>query len=87
MRLRDEPSHYLTLGYGYKKGRDEKMRPIANNEITIDRMSISDIATLLDLPLETLIHLNINAIRNLVEKYIQMKEAKAAYEGMLTGLK
>ena len=63
------------------------MRPIANNEITIDRMSISDIATLLDLPLETLIHLNINAIRNLVEKYIQMKEAKAAYEGMLTGLK
>lgn len=63
------------------------MTPHANNEITIDRMSINDIATLLDLPLETLIHLNINTIRNLVEKYIQMKEAKAEYEGMLVGLK
>lgn len=63
------------------------MTPRANNEITIDRMSINDIATLLDLPLETLIHLNINTVRNLVEKYIQMKEAKAAYEGMLVGLK
>ena len=63
------------------------MTPRANNEITIDRMSINDIATLLDLPLEKLIHLNICTIRNLVEKYIQMKETKAAYEGMLVGLK
>lgn len=63
------------------------MKPTANNEITIDRMSISDIATLLDLPLEKLVHLNICTIRNLVEKYIQMKETKAAYEGMLVGLK
>lgn len=63
------------------------MRPHANNEITIDRMSINDIATLLDLPLETLIHLNINTIRNLVEKYIQMEETRMAYEGMLAGLK
>lgn len=63
------------------------MTPRANNEITIDRMSINDIATLLGLPLETLVHLNISTIRNLVEKYIQMKEAKAAYEGMLVGLK
>lgn len=63
------------------------MTPRTNNEITIDRLSINDIATLLDLPLEKLVHLNINTIRNLVEKYIQMKEAKAAYEGMLVGLK
>ena len=63
------------------------MTPRANNEITIDRMSINDIATLLGLPLETLVHLNISTIRNLVEKYIQMKEAKAAYESMLTNLK
>lgn len=63
------------------------MRPHTNDEITIDRMSINDIATLLDLPLEKLIHLNICTIRNLVEKYIQMKETKAAYEGMLVGLK
>lgn len=63
------------------------MTPRANNEITIDRMSINDIATLLELPLETLIHLNINTIRNLVEKYIQMKEARMAYEGMLANLK
>ena len=63
------------------------MTPRANNEITIDRMSINDIATLLSLPLETLIHLNVCTIRNLVEKYIQMKEAKSAYEGMLANLK
>ena len=63
------------------------MTPHANNEITIDRMSINDIATLLELPLEKLIHLNICTIRNLVEKYIQMVETKAAYEGMLVGLK
>ena len=63
------------------------MKPHANNEITIDRMSINDIATLLDIPIEKLIHLNVCTIRNLVEKYIQMKEAKAAYEGMLVGLK
>ena len=63
------------------------MTPHVNNEIIIDRMSINDIATLLDLPIEKLIHLNICTIRNLVEKYIQMKETKAAYEGMLVGLK
>ena len=63
------------------------MRPHANNEITIDRMSINDIATLLELPLETLIHLNINTIRNLVEKYIQMEETRMEYEGMLANLK
>ena len=63
------------------------MTPRTNNEIIIDRMSINDIATLLDLPLEKLVHLNICTIRNLVEKYIQMKETKAAYEGMLVGLK
>ena len=63
------------------------MTPRANNEITIDRMSINDIATLLELPLETLIHLNINTIRNLVEKYIQMEETRMAYEGMLANLK
>ena len=63
------------------------MTPRANNEITIDRLSINDIATLLDLPLEKLIHLNVGTIRNLVEKYIQMNEAKAAYEGMLANLK
>lgn len=63
------------------------MTPHANNEIIIDRMSINDIATLLELPLEKLVHLNICTIRNLVEKYIQMKETKAAYEGMLVGLK
>ena len=63
------------------------MTPRTNDEIIIDRMSINDIATLLDLPLEKLVHLNICTIRNLVEKYIQMKETKAAYEGMLVGLK
>lgn len=63
------------------------MTPRANNEITINRMSINDIATLLELPLETLIHLNINTIRNLVEKYIQMEETRMAYEGMLANLK
>ena len=63
------------------------MTPRANNEITIDRMSINDIATLLELPLETLIHLNISTIRNLVEKYIQMEETKMAYESMLANLK
>lgn len=63
------------------------MTPRVNNEITIDRMSINDIATLLELPLETLIHLNISTIRNLVEKYIQMEETRMAYEGMLANLK
>ena len=63
------------------------MTPRANNEITIDRMSINDIATLLDLPLEKLIHLNVCTIRNLVEKYIQMEEAKMAYKIMLANLK
>ena len=63
------------------------MTPRANNEITIDRMSINDIATLLGLPLETLVHLNISTIRNLVEKYIQMEETRMAYEGMLANLK
>lgn len=63
------------------------MRPHDNNEITIERLSICDIAVLLDLPLETLVHLNISTVRNLVEKYIQMKEAEAAYKGMLSNLK
>lgn len=63
------------------------MTPRANNEITIEYMSINDIATLLDLPLEKLVRLNVCVIRNLVEKYVQMKEAKSAYEGMLANLK
>ena len=63
------------------------MTPRANNEITIEYMSINDIATLLDLPLEKLVRLNVCIIRNLVEKYVQMKESKSAYEGMLANLK
>ena len=63
------------------------MTPRANNEITIEYMSINDIATLLDLPLEKLVRLNVCVIRNLVEKYVQMKETKSAYEGMLANLK
>ena len=63
------------------------MKPTSKNEITIERMSLTDIATLLDIPIEKLIHLNINTIQELVEKYVKMKEAKMAYEMMLVGLK
>lgn len=57
------------------------------NSFTINKLTMEDISTMLNLPIDTLKKLKIGTIHDLVEKYCEMKDAEQAFQTMLRQLK